>query len=243
MTSDTAAAAGDFWVSMPRTSNAGRPLGVMVPRAMVAPLLASRHAAHAAVITGDTPFGRLMQEHLLALHRHRPQLTAAEGEAVVRATAHLLAVELDRASTARSSGSVSTHEVLLSAIKIHIERNLLAPTLGVNQLSRRFSLSRATLYRVFKSESGLGRYLQHRRLRRAFGQLVSPEYSHWRIIDFALDSRFSSDSGFTRAFRRQFGITPRELRTQAELARNGARAPLEAPEVWLEVAKRAHELV
>lgn len=185
-----------------------------------------------------TPFGQLMWEHLLALRRYGPYLTESEGEATARATALLLAGALSRARTLNLGGARSTREVLLAAIRTYIEQSLAAPGLDTNRLCRRFGVSRATLYRVLEPVGGLGRYLQQRRLCRAFRQLASLEHRHRRIIDFAIDCQFASDTTFTRAFRRQFGITPGAVRTLAEAVRAGAGPPLDPPEVWLDRASQ-----
>lgn len=202
-----------------RVSDSGcRTLSLTVPRAVVAPLLADPHSAQAEVILANTPFAQLMQEHLLALRRHGPQLTQAEGKVAAHATVRLLAGGLGCAPKAERAGTLSARETLLAAIKTYIEQNLTAPMLDAGRLCRRFGLSRATLYRLFKPEGGLGRYILQRRLRRSLGQLASPQHHHWSIIDFALDNRFGNDASFIRAFRRQFGVTPGEVRVQAEAA-------------------------
>jgi AraC-like DNA-binding protein len=215
-----------------------------MPRAIVASLLSRRAPAQSVVVRRDTPFGQLMGEHLLALRRHGAQLTRAEGEAAVRATAHLIAGALGGAPSSAEPvaaiSAISGKRALLTQMRSHIEQNLTESALDAKGLCDRFGMSRATLYRLFEPEGGLGRYIQQRRLCRAFTQLTSPRYRHWRIIDIALDSQFGSDATFIRAFRRQFAITPGELRARAELAWAGVRPPLESPETWLErIKKRA----
>jgi len=67
-----------------------------------------------------------------------------------------------------------------------------------------------------------------------FSRLMSPAHRSWRIVDFAADARFGSDATFIRAFRRQFGMTPGEVRLQAELARGGAGPPLTTVAAWFD---------
>ncbi|SFJ53153.1 helix-turn-helix transcriptional regulator [Bradyrhizobium sp. cf659] len=45
--------------------------------------------------------------------------------------------------------------------------------------------------------------------------LISPASRGRRLIDLAVDLQFSSDSTFVRAFRRQFGLTPGEIRSMS----------------------------
>jgi AraC family transcriptional regulator len=51
-------------------------------------------------------------------------------------------------------------------------------------------------------------------LREAAIRLVSAD-SHARILDIALDSGFGDVSNFNRAFRAEFGATPRVYRFEA----------------------------
>jgi AraC-like DNA-binding protein len=61
------------------------------------------------------------------------------------------------------------------------------------------------------------------------------------LIDIAVECRFSSDATFIRAFRRQFGITPGDVRELADRKVSGAppgrTAPLAEPDAesarWL----------
>jgi AraC-like DNA-binding protein len=113
-------------------------------------------------------------------------------------------------------------------------------SLGVDTLCDRFELSRAGLYRLFAPTSPAG-YIQERRLHRAYAMLISPAFRAWRIIDIAVECRFSSDATFIRAFRRQFGITPGDVRELADRkvsdAPPGKTAPLAEPDAesarWL----------
>src|SRR5262249_10307830 len=98
--------------------------------------------------------------------------------------------------------------------KRHVEQHLIMPDVSVDYLCGRFGLSRSALYRLFEPEGGLAAYIQQRRLIRAYARLAAPEARHQRIIDVALESQVASDATFARAFRRQFGITPREVRAR-----------------------------
>jgi AraC-like DNA-binding protein len=71
------------------------------------------------------------------------------------------------------------------------------------------------------------KYIQQRRLQRAYAALVSPVHAHRRILDIALDSHFASDATFNRAFRRTYGVPPGELResSRALHAAREHRAP------------------
>ena len=90
-----------------------------------------------------------------------------------------------------------------SYIKDHISREITAEELA--------SLCGYSLYHlssVFRACFGcsIGRYIQEEKLREAARKLQQGR----KITDVAYDTGFDTGSGFTRAFRRQFGVPPRE---------------------------------
>jgi AraC-like DNA-binding protein len=212
---------GDIFVvdySEPNSSRANSDAGsahvinLVLPRARLAPLLAAPNAIQGSLILRETKAGRLIGEHMLALNDAALDLTAVEIEHRLTQLAHLVAQTLGPADAQDPSTS---RQALLSSIKRHIEQRLIMPNVSVDYLCGQFGLSRSALYRLFEPEGGLTTYIQQRRLIRAYALLAAPEMAHRRIIDIALEGQFASDATFARAFRRQFGTTPREVRASA----------------------------
>jgi AraC-like DNA-binding protein len=191
---------------------ATRVVNLLLPRWRLAPLLAAPQAVQGSLIRRESAAGRLVREHMLALNEAAPGLAASAIEQRLNELAHLVAQPLGAADT-QDPGIA--RQALLSSIKRHIEQRLVTPTLGVDELCARFGLSRSGLYRLFEPEGGLAAYIQQRRLIRAYAQLAASETRHRRILDIALESQFASDATFARAFRRQFGVTPRDVRALA----------------------------
>ena len=194
-------------------------LTLVMPRDLLAPLLAEADGVHGNVVSHKTAFGRLIADHMLALRSHAPHLDDGECRAAVAGMAHLAAGAFGLAADAAPSVADSIRDARIKAIKRHIERNLGSARLEIGDLCRAFNLSRTALYRLFQSDGGIARYIQQRRLYRAHAMLMGAARPNWRIVDFAVEAQFSSDATFIRAFRRTFGTTPSEVRAQAELAR------------------------
>jgi AraC-like DNA-binding protein len=204
-------------------SGAVHGLALMLPRMLLAPLLGAPDSVSASLFSRDLPAGRLIGERLLSLRREGARLgvDVAAAAAAVDGIAGLVAQAVGPARQADFAVARASRQALLGAIKAYIEKNLLSESLAVPALCRRFGLSRATLYRLFEPEGGFTRYVQERRLHRAFMRLISPTDRPARMIDLAVDHHFSSDNTFIRAFRRHYGLTPGEAR---ELAIGRARA-------------------
>jgi AraC-like DNA-binding protein len=194
----------------------GPALTLVLPRGLLTPLLAAPDRALDATVSHQTAFGRLMADHLLALRRHAPYLSDGERRAAVASMAHLVACAFGLLADAAPRVAMRARAAQAAEIRCYIDQNLGSARLEIDDLCRKFHLSRAALYRLFESKDGPAGYIQQRRLDRAFSMLSSPAYRSWRLIDFALDAHFSSDATFIRAFRRVFGMTPGEVRAQAE---------------------------
>jgi len=100
--------------------------------------------------------------------------------------------------------------------------------LGLDRLAARGGISRRQLERLFRAHMGdtpTGYYLKLR-LRRARQYL---EQTDMRVLDVSLACGFSSAPYFSRAYRAQFGCTPREDRRN--LRSNAGRTGYFAPDV------------
>ena len=88
----------------------------------------------------------------------------------------------------------------------YIEENINKP-IDLLDLSKKAFCSVPHFYRIFNSIVGMSvkDYIRKRRLSIAANELIS---SSKRIIDIAYDYEFKSQEVFTRAFLKEFGITP-----------------------------------
>ncbi|MGY4629214.1 AraC-like DNA-binding protein [Bradyrhizobium sp. USDA 4486] len=188
---------------------------IILPRAMLAPRLAHPDAATAVLLPAEHPHARLLASHFAALMLP-PDPEAGSVEATIEAIADIVASAAGGAADIATGVERAERHLYLAMIKRHIAHNLETDALTVQELCRHFQISRATLYRLFEADGGLAHYIRERRLDLAFRQMISPSAEDKRLIDLAVDLRFSSDSTFIRAFRRKFGVTPGELREMAD---------------------------
>jgi AraC-like DNA-binding protein len=130
-----------------------------------------------------------------------------------------LAPSADRVATARHQIELT----LMERVRQVVRRNLRSPSLGPDKLCRETAMSRSQLYRVLESEGGVAHYIQRRRLSESFAILCDATNTY-PIARIAEALCFADASSFTRAFRQEFGVTPREVRA-ASLA---GQAPVAA---------------
>ncbi|RAI01979.1 hypothetical protein DLJ53_11365 [Acuticoccus sediminis] len=99
-----------------------------------------------------------------------------------------------------------------------VNANMASPDFGPDTLARLLFVSRSKLYRLFEPHGGVARFIQHERLAEAHRRLTD-ETAPNSINDLSADVGFRDHSAFSRAFRTEFGCSPREARDQARAVR------------------------
>jgi AraC-like DNA-binding protein len=128
----------------------------------------------------------------------------------------LLAEHLSK--TSELSGAL--HATTALRIKHYIDQRLADPALGPGEVAAAFGISTRYLHRLFESEQEtVAQYIKDRRLERCRLLLLDPRHSVRTISMLAHGCGFGDLSGFNRAFRAKYGMTPRQLRVLSSRGR------------------------
>ncbi|WP_458766471.1 helix-turn-helix domain-containing protein [Cupriavidus basilensis] len=175
---------------------------------------------HGTVLDAGQGSTRLLASHLSQLMLAGASLTAQEMAASV--TAALIMLEGSGARLRDSEPDVQTaaRRSMRKLVRRYIEQHLATEALSPEQVASVFRLSRASLYRLFESDGGVNAFIQGRRLDRCFDELARSKGSGLSIAELAYRYGYSNESTFSRAFRRRFSLSPREVRALAERPRN-----------------------
>lgn len=195
-------------------STAYRAMTVIIPRALFPEGGSTLGAAHGTVLRGATPFGMLVNDHLRSLAANVPHFAPAEARAAGQATAILLAGAASLAGEGVVEPSLQRAPVFLT-IRGHIDAEIASPDLGVEQICRRFGVSRSGLYRLFAPLGGVAEYIRRRRLARACRDLAEGGGRAARISDIAYRYGYASPASFATAFRAEFGLSPADVKAGA----------------------------
>lgn len=198
-------------------------LTLVVPRRLLAPHLDQPDAVHMQVIPAALPLVSLFRDSLKSLYCQLDDLTCREAEAVLPPLLGLAAAAINGQVDERGAGGVQLAR--FSAIRRHVENHLLDPNLNFDSLSASFGLSRRQAYRMFEAVGGFATYVNRRRLQRALSALKAADWSHRSIADIGAAHGFDNPGNFSRAFRREFGLSPRAVR---QLAESGGAMPMTA---------------
>ena len=118
----------------------------------------------------------------------------------------------ERAAAARPQIDVGRRERVRQAVRKHLR----TPTFGPKILCRLVGMSRSNLYRRFEDIGGVARYIRRERLLEAHAVLSDPAATQ-SVSAIAEDLCFADASSFGRAFKREFGHSPGDVRSAARV--------------------------
>lgn len=193
-------------------------ISLVVPRRLISARLDSADAAHMRVIPAGLPLVTLFRESLKSFHAQASNMTRGEAEAVIGPLLDLAAAAINGHVDDRSVAGVNLAHFV--GLRRHVEENLLDPNLTLDSLLARFGLSRRKAYRLFEPVGGFASYVNRRRLQRALQTLRSPDWRHVSISEIGMLHGFPNPENFSRAFRREYDLSPREVRQLADSGRD-----------------------
>lgn len=155
--------------------------------------------------------GRVMESLLTVALSNGDEFTAGSGERFANLLLDAVAnVVLDAPELENAARRVVTPAQRIRDTAIaFISRNLSDPALDVRQVAEYCNVSIRHLHEVFSGSGHTAASLiRTKRLEQCRRALRAPSLRYRSIMDIALDSGFNDLSGFSRAYKKQFGIAP-----------------------------------
>lgn len=156
---------------------------------------------------------QLLADFMLLMDRSLPGLRATDVPHIVAATTSLLAACLTPSRDHIVEARSTIDSVIADRASRIIERRLRDPDLTPQRLCRDLGIARSRLYRVFEPVGGIAAFIRHRRLLRTCNILADSADGR-SISTIAQEWGFMDPSVYSRMFRKEFGITPKEARAQ-----------------------------
>ena len=184
------------------------------PRWLVEDQLRTKMLPIVPRIAGDSGLGATLFRFAISLYEQAEILTPREGMAALEAYLAILSGCLG-SSILRSEGGKHFAE-MWARIEYCIETQLADPTLAPTRIAAALGISVRHLHRLLqrKNVTVSGLILQ-RRLERCRVEMTHPSSLRRNITEIAYGWGFSDSAHFSRRFREQYGVSPREFRQQA----------------------------
>jgi AraC-like DNA-binding protein len=187
--------------------------GLLIPHGVLSPLLAGGRLTRPVAVREGSPLGSLLGAAFDAAAAQIPLLSSDLGDAVLQNLSGLVALACGASEEGRWSGREAVSAARLEAAKRYIEQHLAEPDLKPGTAAVALGISLRQLHLLFEPTGiSFAQYVTQRRLLQCRAVLSGPMGVARSVTDIAFGWGFSNLTTFYRAFRREFGMAPGELR-------------------------------
>ncbi len=200
-------------------------VSVMIPRDAVPELMPYFAERGTGPIQGSA--ASLLADFLMALADRLPEAEERDRDRFARTLRMMIASCLQVEAGKGRKSLDADMPLARERVRRVIRANLGSARLDPERIGRLAGISRSTLYRMFEAHGGVLHYVQAMRLDRVYRDLAETAQTGTRTIAETAERRgFHNTPAFNRAFKRQFGCTPGEVRASA---RAGSFLPAAMP--------------
>lgn len=211
---------GDFVFGAPRAAatlaleDDFRALMIRLPKEMLAQRLLAPVPDGLQLISGDSSFAAIFADLLTSLSAKLGTLTVEQFRALeLTLTEFLATAVLSDGDTAMMGGVTGRRAGVLQRVARSIEQRLGEPDLSLSDIAAANGMSVRNLQKLFEAfDKAFSVYVRSRRLERCRDDLASPLLAQLSISEICYRWGFTDPAYFSRSFRDQFGVSPREFR-------------------------------
>ncbi len=198
---------------------------VKVPQSVIASRLVKPFSLRVGRSSGKSGFGHVFSGMLGSVAETIDKLTSDQLRPIEIALTEFLSTCLvSDVPEGTLRGATSTQTAILNRICQLIEARLGEHDFSRDTVAAEEGISPRYVQKLFENAGEtFAHYLRLRRLERCRAELVNPLYSHLSITDICYRWGFNDSAHFSRAFREQYGMSPRGYRKRvggAELSRS-----------------------
>jgi AraC-like DNA-binding protein len=187
-------------------------LGLFIPMSLFEKHMPWSPSLDAMVFAPDTAQALLLGGLLSALDAMPETLPAADTARAVHASFALLEICLERAASSLQMAAENADEDPAQPIRRFIAEHLSDPDLGIALICREFSISRSRLYRIMGENADIAAIVRRMRMRGAQQDIADARFAHLPLAEIGRRWGLEDERNFRRAFAREFGYPPSELR-------------------------------
>lgn len=190
-----------------------------IPRTTLTPKLLAPIPPGLIMLSGDTGFAAVLNDMLVSLSSKLGSMSAEHFRAIESALCDFLATTLlHEGDTAMLGGINGRRAGLLHRISQTIDRRLSEPELSLSDIAQEHGMSVRNLQKLFEMfDKTFSIFVRSRRLERAREELASPLCEQLSISEICFRWGFIDPAYFSRSFRDEFGVSPREYRKTPHL--------------------------
>jgi len=199
-----------------------RALFVKMPRALLMPRLLAPLSGELELVSGHSSFVQVFSAFLTTVATSLDTLTLEQIRVIETTISEFLAVSVLSEGDTKAMGGVTGRRAgVLHRIAQTIERRLVEPELSLADVAAENGMSVRNLQKLFEAfDKTFSNYLRLRRLERCRDDLSTSLLSQLSVSEICYRWGFTDPAYFSRTFRAEFGVSPREYRKNPQLYQN-----------------------
>jgi len=189
----------------------------IIPHDLLYPRLVNPRAALGGMIPADSTLSPLLCSHMDGLINLQNDGNEMYSATLNDALCGLVAISLDYCNQTVEVNHKSANYMRYLAVIDYVTHNLTDPQLSPRSVACACGISVRYLHKLFEPQGcTFGRWLLKQRLERCREQIADPRFADKKLTVIPYDWGFNNLSHFIRAFRQEYGLTPRDYRKQAQ---------------------------
>ncbi|TDC03802.1 helix-turn-helix domain-containing protein [Nonomuraea longispora] len=189
---------------------------VDVPRSLVSLPAHQVEAMLGSIMPATRGIGALLASVVTGLAENPDSYRPADGPRLGMVVLDLVSALFAHAIETSPALPASNRDALLLRVQAFVQEHLRDPGLSPRSLAVQHHISASYLHRLFQDQGiTVGGYIRAQRLDRARRDLADPALRAVPIHSIAAKWGFSHAADFSRAFRREYGVSPRDFRREA----------------------------
>lgn len=216
---------GDFLFGAPRKpvrmhfEDDVRALLLRVPRNLLTPQMLAPIPEVPQLISGESALAEVFSDMLVSLSSRLGAIEASQFQTIETVLAEFVSANLLNEGNVTMLGGISGRRAgLLHRISQTIERRLMEPELGLSDIAQEYGMSVRNVQKLFEAfDKTFSTYVRSRRLEHCRDDLASPLCEQLSISEICYRWGFTDPAYFSRTFRDEFGVSPRDYRKSPHL--------------------------
>lgn len=191
-------------------------LNFVFARQKIEEFLPFPHLYHGLILNPSDPMVMILRDFLLSVSQQVKHLDQVQTDQLAQPIMALMASTLSKHSDLAEQGKSALATAISLRIRRFIDDNIANPDLNPDMIATYLGVGRTAVFEACRPFGGVMAMVRKRRLNAAYRQLLQKPQANVSVMAYSLG--FKSLDTFLRAFKREFGMAPKDALQHAQVS-------------------------